>query len=158
MTPYIQTLPNGMAVIGLSSAFPAGSREISHSEYAYAVAAVSRGATVVDAGTHIEVQDPIPVLAPSQHPVFNRQQFNSLLRRTGWEIVWDTVAAYFKDAGDWQGYDALMTQRDNTNFYLEVTLAILAEYRPVVGSLGFTGVDLSDEAVTTHWYAIAAGA
>ena len=91
-----------------------------------------------------------PPPPPPEPEVLDPAQFEFMLALTGFGEVWEGLEQAAKDAGDMVTFAALRAERRRRNFYLDVTLAVVGQFRRQAAQIA-PRVDLSDEAITAAW-------
>jgi|GEM_PF-2986620 len=93
-------------------------------------------------------------LPPPPRPAnLSPRRFEWLLAKTGLDEVWDGVERHLQssaDPADRDRYASLRAARRARYFTLDDTLAMVAQFRPLVTQL-FPGVDVSDAAIRAAW-------
>lgn len=79
-----------------------------------------------------------------------KRQFEFLLALTGFDAVWDALAAAAKAANDVTTYAGLIAERAGSRFRHDVTLITVGAFRDQAALIA-PEVDLSDAAINTAW-------
>ena len=83
-----------------------------------------------------------------------RSEFAGLLGRTELDLVWDGLVSHYRGQTDAASLDIkqlLAENRAKSSFRLNETLAIVAQFRPLIASTIAPMVDVSDTAIIAAW-------
>lgn len=93
--------------------------------------------------------DRIAARLEDEENILEAYQFEYLLLKNGWQVIWDDVEAHLKST-DTEAYARLGAQKKMRQYRLSKTLAFLESVKPITDQL-HPDADLSEATVRTAW-------